>query len=740
MQWTLPRFIRQLIEHGIVERLDRDDTAGMEVHPDVGVGRFVLTDPDIDIDLDEDVDCTELDPLMGGGNPSVTAIPTASVPAKAMPKDPLSNVVDLSDGDEDNGGGRLSPFREDGGAGDRKVEKREENDGLFPRKKRRRDEENFNNFVGHEIIDGEDEDDGKDAHLDELMDGLDDAQKPVVLSDSEPSDGMQSESDDDDELGRDVVDLSDGEYRAPGEYVPVANKKHGKSENSSKKPSSAPVDPLLSASFAGAKKLYYDKLKAKNKVAVAAAPLPKPLFALPSFFQDFDQGEPELDSDCEIAQEWELGEGKKKKCRVRLEILSERKLERLLMAPSETPETIVTAPIRRVPVGSRWGHEGVTTMLGQKLKIRRQPTKQEEKAAAAAEAAKTEAVKTEPEVPVESSDQPDRPVRSTRGKNKKYDDGDFKEGEFSDKMSESDDDDDAPLSSRKKKRKRSGSGSDDDEDDDAPLSSMRKKRKREGSKSASEKEDGDDEDDEPLKKKKKVVRYRDCKQCDACKRRLSQPWKDCGECQVCKDKEKEREKEKEKEEKENDKDKSGSEDDEPLSAKKGKGKTMAGTPRLRNNYFCGKCDGCQRKDDCSKCRFCKDKPKFGGPNKLKKKCEERVCINKTPVEYNPKTKKLQQKCLGMKCTDQIPIKARSKKPKRNPDDSDFRASGSSGDSSGSSGDEERREKRRNISTTTEIRLLHTIDPRLERNWFTKESHCLIGKPLKHESTTRHWIR
>ena len=58
-------------------------------------------------------------------------------------------------------------------------------------------------------------------------------------------------------------------------------------------------------------------------------------------------------------------------------------------------------------------------------------------------------------------------VRLSR--NKKYDDGDFKEGEFSDKMSESDDD--APLSSRKKKRKRSGSGSgSDDDEDDAPLS------------------------------------------------------------------------------------------------------------------------------------------------------------------------------------------------------------------------------------------------------------------------------
>ena len=58
-----------------------------------------------------------------------------------------------------------------------------------------------------------------------------------------------------------------------------------------------------SGAFADAKKLYYDKLKAKNKAAVvAAAPAPTPLFALPSFFQDFDQGEPELDSDCELAK------------------------------------------------------------------------------------------------------------------------------------------------------------------------------------------------------------------------------------------------------------------------------------------------------------------------------------------------------------------------------------------------------------------------------------------------------
>ena len=72
-----------------MKRVDRDDTTGLELHPDLGVGRFVLDDPDIDIDLDEDVDCTELDPLMGGGSPSVATISASgddSVPLKAKPK------------------------------------------------------------------------------------------------------------------------------------------------------------------------------------------------------------------------------------------------------------------------------------------------------------------------------------------------------------------------------------------------------------------------------------------------------------------------------------------------------------------------------------------------------------------------------------------------------------------------------------------------------------------------------
>ena len=125
-----------------------------------------------------------------------------------------------------------------------------------------------------------------------------------MLSDSEPSDGMPSESEDDFDGERgeqEVVDLSDGEYRAPGEYVPAVNKKP---VNSVKKPG----DPLSASKptdakrlYYGnqwtnkkpdAKKLYYEKLAAK-KGGVAA--VPKPVFAVakPMFdfaFQDFDQG------------------------------------------------------------------------------------------------------------------------------------------------------------------------------------------------------------------------------------------------------------------------------------------------------------------------------------------------------------------------------------------------------------------------------------------------------------------
>ena len=43
---------------------------------------------------------------------------------------------------------------------------------------------------------------------------------------------------------------------------------------------------------------------------------------------------------------------------------------------------------------------------------------------------------------------------------------------------------------------------------------------------------------------------------------------------------------------------------------------------------CQKCEECLR-DDCLQCVYCKDKKKYGGPNKLKQKCIEKRCSNKT---------------------------------------------------------------------------------------------------------------
>ncbi|CAG5111569.1 Oidioi.mRNA.OKI2018_I69.chr2.g5864.t1.cds [Oikopleura dioica] len=48
---------------------------------------------------------------------------------------------------------------------------------------------------------------------------------------------------------------------------------------------------------------------------------------------------------------------------------------------------------------------------------------------------------------------------------------------------------------------------------------------------------------------------------------------------------------------------------------------------VKKKKVCGECDRCQRLDDCGQCDFCLDKPKFGGPNKRKRKCRLRTCIS-----------------------------------------------------------------------------------------------------------------
>jgi len=46
---------------------------------------------------------------------------------------------------------------------------------------------------------------------------------------------------------------------------------------------------------------------------------------------------------------------------------------------------------------------------------------------------------------------------------------------------------------------------------------------------------------------------------------------------------------------------------------------------IRNRVFCGDCPGCLKNDDCGQCRYCRDKTKFGGQNRLRQKCLHRRC-------------------------------------------------------------------------------------------------------------------
>ena len=54
-------------------------------------------------------------------------------------------------------------------------------------------------------------------------------------------------------------------------------------------------------------------------------------------------------------------------------------------------------------------------------------------------------------------------------------------------------------------------------------------------------------------------------------------------------------------------------------------KTSKGGKGIRNRVFCGDCPGCLKNDDCGQCRYCKDKTKFGGQNRLRQKCLHRRC-------------------------------------------------------------------------------------------------------------------
>ena len=64
---------------------------------------------------------------------------------------------------------------------------------------------------------------------------------------------------------------------------------------------------------------------------------------------------------------------------------------------------------------------------------------------------------------------------------------------------------------------------------------------------------------------------------------------------------------------------------------------------------CGSCKLCLM-DDCGKCVFCRDKRKFGGPGKLKKRCEARICSATPPrkpgTPFRPSPRPLDPRAYG----------------------------------------------------------------------------------------------
>lgn len=71
-----------------------------------------------------------------------------------------------------------------------------------------------------------------------------------------------------------------------------------------------------------------------------------------------------------------------------------------------------------------------------------------------------------------------------------------------------------------------------------------------------------------------------------------------------------------------------------LSRSKPSGKGGKG---IRNRVFCGDCPGCLKNDDCGQCRYCRDKTKFGGQNRLRQKCLHRRCQMDTHRRSNGST-------------------------------------------------------------------------------------------------------
>ncbi|XP_071550428.1 uncharacterized protein [Panulirus ornatus] len=69
----------------------------------------------------------------------------------------------------------------------------------------------------------------------------------------------------------------------------------------------------------------------------------------------------------------------------------------------------------------------------------------------------------------------------------------------------------------------------------------------------------------------------------------------------------------------------------------------------RKRKGCGECEGCQVVEDCGQCRFCRDKAKFGGPNRLKQVCVYKRCVL---AEIEPEESKKRRKVCEMRVCEQ----------------------------------------------------------------------------------------
>jgi len=76
-------------------------------------------------------------------------------------------------------------------------------------------------------------------------------------------------------------------------------------------------------------------------------------------------------------------------------------------------------------------------------------------------------------------------------------------------------------------------------------------------------------------------------------------------------------------------------------------------------------------DDCEKCVFCRDKRKFGGPGKLKKRCEMRICLEapqrKPNTPSRPSPRPLDPRAYGQSILNhnmRTPIQAPAGMPSR----------------------------------------------------------------------------